>query len=77
MENNIINLRTDNYIHQRAFCAVDAENSIKEQFLDRIGVEIDGKKVRVNPTLTDNYILKFSCMILLSYNELAIYNVKF
>lgn len=46
MENNIINLRTDNYIHQRAFCAVDAENSIKEQFLDRIGVEIDGKKVR-------------------------------
>lgn len=77
MENNIINLRTDNYIHQRAFCAVDAENSIKEQFLDRIGVEIDGKKVRVNPTLTANYILKYSCMILLTNNELAIYNGKF
>ena len=77
MSNNLINLQIDRYINRRAFCTVDADDSVKEQFLQTIGVEMDGQKVRVNATLTANHIMRYTNMILLSNNELAIYNGKF
>ena len=77
MSNNLINLQIDRYINSRAFCPVDADDSAKEQFLQTIGVEMDGQKVRVNATLTANHIMRYTNMILLSNNELAIYNGKF
>ena len=77
MSNNLINLQIDRYINRRAFCPVDADDSVKEQFLQTIGVEMDGQKVRVNATLTANHIMRYTNMILLSNNELAIYNGKF
>ena len=77
MSNNLINLQIDRYINRRAFCPADADESVKEQFLQTIGVEMDGQKVRVNATLTANHIMRYTNMILLSNNELAIYNGKF
>lgn len=77
MSRNIINLNISQYISQRAFCPIDADDSVKALFREKIGIEIDGQKVRVNATLAANHIVKYTNMILLTNNELAIFNGKF
>ena len=77
MNKNIIDLKIGQYIDQRAFCPIDADDSVKELFKEKIGIEIDGQKVRVNATLAANHIVKYTNMILLTNNELAIFNGRF
>lgn len=74
MNKHITDLKINAYINSGAFCPADADESVKKQYLQVIGIEDNGTTVRFNANLAANHLIKHTNIALLNNNELAIYN---
>lgn len=57
MNKHITDLKIGKYIRNGAFCPANAEEAVKEQFLQAIGIQDNGKVVRFNANLAANHLI--------------------